>query len=168
LPRAGITSGPSRKPAAADGIELPECRTALNEATLDLEVRKFRLRSFLGFNETVDIELFIDPEVPVFRPDLGKALQEALNNNPEVFQYERQLLEADREVARARAERVSMPIFLPPTVCRPATLSLHYAYRDPMVAQRLQIGQNSTGGLGTWTGQVQDGPVKPGGGAHPG
>jgi outer membrane protein TolC len=46
--------------------------TALNEATLQLEIGKFRLRSFLGYNETVDIELIIDPIVPVFRPDLGQ------------------------------------------------------------------------------------------------
>jgi outer membrane protein TolC len=113
---------------------------ALNEAVLDLDVRKFRLRSFLGFNETVDIELYIDPEVPVFRPDLGKALQEALDNNPEVFQYERQLLEADREVARARAERGFNADLFASYGLSASDPELAYAYRDPMVAQRLQVG----------------------------
>jgi outer membrane protein TolC len=116
--------------------------TALNEATLDLEVRKFRLRSFLGFNETVDIELFIDPTVPVFRPDLGKALQEALNNNPEVFQYERQLLEADRDVARARAEMGFNADLFASYGLSASDPELAHAYRDPLVAQRLQIGLN--------------------------
>jgi outer membrane protein len=116
--------------------------TAMNEATLDLEVRKFRLRSFLGFNETVDIELLIDPAVPVFRPDLGKALQEALNNNPEVFQYERQLLEADRDVARARAEMGFNADLFASYGLSASDPELAYAYRDPLVAQRLQIGLN--------------------------
>jgi outer membrane protein TolC len=114
--------------------------TALNEATLDLEVRKFRLRSFLGYNETVDIELSISPEVPEFKPDLGRAIQEALNNNPDVLQYERQLIEADREVARARANR-GFNADLTATYGLSASDPLfENAYRDPQISQRLRIG----------------------------
>ncbi len=114
--------------------------TALNEATLDLEVRKFRLRSFLGYNETVDIELTVDPEVPFIRPDLGIAMQEALNNNPEILQYERQLLEADRDVARARAERGFNADLFAVYGLTSSAPEFTDAYRDPQVSQRLQIG----------------------------
>ncbi len=116
--------------------------TALNEATLDLEVRKFRLRSFLGYNETVDIELEIEPEVPVFRPDMDRALQEALNNNPEVLQYERQLIEAERDVARARAEMGFNADLFASYGLSASDPALAHAYRDPQVAQRLQVGLN--------------------------
>ena len=116
--------------------------TALNEATLDLEVRKFRLRSFLGYNETVDIELEIEPEVPVFRPDMDRALQEALNNNPEVLQYERQLIEADRDVARARSEMGFNADLFASYGLSASDPALAHAYRDPQVAQRLQVGLN--------------------------
>ncbi len=116
--------------------------TALNEATLQLEIGKFRLRSFLGYNETVDIELKIDSEVPVFRPDLGKALQEALSNNPEALQYERQLIEADRDVARARAEMGFNADLFASYGLSASDPAFAYAYRDPQVAQRLQIGLN--------------------------
>ncbi|MFO7922661.1 MAG: TolC family protein [Bacteroidales bacterium] len=114
--------------------------TALNEAILDLEVRKFRLRSFLGYNETVDIELIIDSEIPVFKPDLGKALNEALNNNPEILQFERQLIEADRDVARARSERGFNADLFAVYGLTSSSPEFTDAYQDPQVSQRLQIG----------------------------
>jgi outer membrane protein TolC len=116
--------------------------TALNEATLELEVRKFRLRSFLGYNETVDIELMIDPEVPVFRPDLGRAIQEALNNNPEIVQFDRLLIEADRDVARARSEMGFNADLFASYGLSASDPEFTFAYSDPQVAQRLQVGLN--------------------------
>ncbi len=116
--------------------------TALNEASLDLEVRKFRLRSFLGYNETIDIELIIDPDVPEFRLDLARALEEALNNNPEIIQYERQLIEADRDVARARSERGFNADLFASYGLSASDPEIAHAYRDPQVAQRLRIGLN--------------------------
>jgi len=114
--------------------------TALNEATLDLEVRKFRLRSFLGYNETVDIELIVEPDVPVFRPELDKALNEALTNNPDILQFERQLLEADRDVARARAERGFNADLFAVYGLTSSAPEFTDAYRNPQESQRLQIG----------------------------
>jgi len=38
--------------------------TNLNSASIDLEVNKFQLRSFLGFNENVDLELIIPADIP--------------------------------------------------------------------------------------------------------
>ncbi len=116
--------------------------TALNEATLDLEVRKFRLRSFLGYNETVDIELEIDPRVPMLKPDLDKALNEALMNNPEVIEFERRLIEADRDVARARSEMGFNADLFASYGLSASDPAFADAYRDPQVAQRLQIGLN--------------------------
>ena len=116
--------------------------TALNEATLDLEVRKFRLRSFLGYNETVDLELEIDPRVPLLKPDLDKALNEALTNNPEVIEFERRLIEADRDVARARSEMGFNADLFASYGLSASDPAFAEAYRDPQVAQRLQIGLN--------------------------
>jgi len=42
---------------------------ALREAELDLEIKEFALRSFLGYNETVDIELIIPEEVDYLQVD---------------------------------------------------------------------------------------------------
>ncbi|KPK81767.1 MAG: hypothetical protein AMS27_15215 [Bacteroides sp. SM23_62_1] len=79
--------------------------TALNEARIQIEINRFRLRSFLGFNETVDIELIIPMSIPEFEVDVVKALEEAKQNSPDIIALQRQLLEADKSVAQARAEK---------------------------------------------------------------
>jgi len=86
-------------------LALLNAGTALNEARIQLEINKFRLRSFLGFNETVDIELITPREIPEFDVDVVKALQEAKLNSPDIISLQRQLLEADKSVAQARAEK---------------------------------------------------------------
>jgi outer membrane protein TolC len=79
--------------------------TDLNEAGIQLEIARFRLRSFLGYNENVNIELIIPSEIPDMEVDVGLALKQAHVNNPEIIDLQRQLLEADASVAEAKAER---------------------------------------------------------------
>jgi outer membrane protein TolC len=79
--------------------------TALNEATIDLELRKSRLRSFLGFNEKVSLQLILSSEVPMIEMDFERTLAEAKDNNPEILNMERQLMEAERAVAVARSQK---------------------------------------------------------------
>jgi len=79
--------------------------TDLNESTIDLELRKSRLRSFLGFNERVSLELILPSEIPSIEMDYNRTLTEAKDNNPEILQMEQQLLEAEREVAQARSQK---------------------------------------------------------------
>lgn len=114
--------------------------TALNEANIDLELRKFRLRSFLGYNEMVDIELVIPNEIPKVIIDMGRAIEEANSNNPEVMQLQRQLLEAEQNVARARSEKgLQANLFALYGLSKNAD-DLGGVYVDPSDQQRLRIG----------------------------
>jgi len=79
--------------------------TDLNEAGIQLEISRFQLRSFLGYNENVEIELIIPEEIPDLEVDVARALEQAHANNPEIIDLQRQLLEADASVAEAKAER---------------------------------------------------------------
>lgn len=79
--------------------------SALNRARVDLESRKSQLRSFLGYNENVDIELMIEPQIPELTVDYEQALQLALENNPDIIGLNRQLKEAQRSVAQAKSQR---------------------------------------------------------------
>jgi len=78
---------------------------AINEGTIDLELRKSRLRSFLGFNDRVSLQLTLPTEVPEITMDYARTLQEAKANNPEVMALERRLLEAQQAVAEARSQK---------------------------------------------------------------
>jgi len=114
--------------------------TALNEANIDLEVKKFRLRSFLGYNEMVDIELIVPNEIPAVDIDLGRALQEANANNPEVMEMQRQLLEAEQRVAEARSEKgLQANLFALYGLSKNAD-DLGGVYVDPEDQQRLRVG----------------------------
>ncbi len=79
--------------------------TALNEATIQLEIRKSRLRSFLGFNEKVSLQLILPREVPLIEMDFDRTLAEAKENNPEILNMQRQLMEAEQAVAEARSRK---------------------------------------------------------------
>lgn len=79
--------------------------TALNEATIQLEIRKSRLRSFLGFNEKVSLQLILPREVPLMELDFDRTLAEAKENNPEILNMQRQLMEAQQAVAEARSRK---------------------------------------------------------------
>lgn len=86
-------------------LSLLNAGTGLNQANINLQVSEFQLRSFLGFNETVKLELTIPSEIPVLEVDIDKAITEARANNPEILSLERQLLEAAQSVAEARSEK---------------------------------------------------------------
>lgn len=78
---------------------------AMNKSTIDLELSKSRLRTFLGFNDRVNLELLLPAEIPDLELDYTRIQQEAEANNPEVMDMKRQLLEAQKSVAEARSQK---------------------------------------------------------------
>ena len=79
--------------------------TAINESEMNLRDRELKLRSFLGFNQTVRLELLIPNEIPDLEVDVNEVLKLAEQNNPELIALERQLVEAQSSVAQAKAEK---------------------------------------------------------------
>lgn len=77
----------------------------LNDARVNLKSARIKLRSFLGFNENVKIELQPPEDVPELTIDVDKAINMAKENNPEMISYEKQLIQSERDVAKAKAEK---------------------------------------------------------------
>ncbi len=112
----------------------------LNEANIDLALRKSRLRSFLGFNERVNLQLNLPREVPDIELDYSQTLAEAKANNPEILSMERQLLEAERQVAEARSQKgIRADLFAQVGLSQFAD-QLPGAYQNPLNQQRVQVG----------------------------
>jgi outer membrane protein TolC len=86
-------------------LSLLNAGSSLNSSLVDLEIRKFRLRSFLGYNEKVDLKLVIPTQIPELTVDVQQALEIARENNPNIISFERQLIEADRNVAQAKSQK---------------------------------------------------------------
>jgi outer membrane protein TolC len=85
-------------------LALLNSKSELAQSKINLAINKFRLRSFLGFNELVDIKLVIPDTVPVFEIATDEAVNKANENSGTVISFQRQLLESERDVAKAKAE----------------------------------------------------------------
>jgi len=79
--------------------------TARKEAEMNLRDREIRLRSFLGFNENVRIELILPSDIPDLQVDVDEVLEMAHKNNPEMLEQQLSLLNAQSNVAQAKADK---------------------------------------------------------------
>ncbi|MDA3867711.1 MAG: TolC family protein [Salinivirgaceae bacterium] len=81
-------------------------RKAFNEADLNRKVARFRLKSFLGITPNAPIKLIVPNKTPQITINVDTALHYAMKQNPEMLKLERERIEADRNVAKARAENL--------------------------------------------------------------
>ncbi len=114
--------------------------TALNQAGIDLQIREYQLRSFLGFNDNVKIELIVPNKIPALTVDVSKALVLAQQNNPDILSYQRQLLEARRDVMMAKRQKgLNANLFATFGYTQRAP-TFPEAYQDLYSQQRIQLG----------------------------
>ena len=79
--------------------------TSRKEAEMNLRDREIRLRSFLGFNENVRLELILPSKIPDLQVNVQEVLDLAHSNNPEMLSQQLTLLQAQSSVAQAKAEK---------------------------------------------------------------
>lgn len=75
------------------------------QAELDFESASLRLRSFIGLNEDVEIDLILPDEIPQLVVDYMTALNYAKENRADYLAFERERLEAEASVAQAKGNR---------------------------------------------------------------
>jgi len=121
-------------------LSLLNSETSLNQAVLDLQVQQNRLRSFLGFNEKLNIQIIVPEEVPTFEVDVKRAVESALENNSQILAYKRQLIEAERDVSKARAENRFNASLYGSYGLNQTAPTLSEAYQNPENSQRLRVG----------------------------
>lgn len=114
--------------------------TAINESEMNLRDRELKLRSFLGFNQTVRLELLIPGEIPSLQVEVGEVLKLAEANNPDLIALERQLVEAQSSVAQARAEKGLNANLTASYGLRDQDPLLEMAYDKPNQQQTVRVG----------------------------
>ncbi|MCD6332758.1 MAG: TolC family protein [Bacteroidales bacterium] len=113
---------------------------ALTKSRLNLEVKKSNIRTFLGFNDKIDLELSATMDIPNLEIDVDQAMQHARENNPQMLSMERQILQAEQGIARARANaRFNADLFAAYGLTQRGK-DLREAYLNPQQSQRLTIG----------------------------
>ncbi len=76
----------------------------LNRTKLNLQQAKSAINSFLGFDDNVNLECVVPADIPTFKVMVDDAMAMAFENNPQMLNFKEQLLNAERQIAQARAE----------------------------------------------------------------
>jgi outer membrane protein TolC len=79
-------------------------RKAVAQANVDAETSDLQLKSFIGFSATNQIQLILPKNLLSFEVDATVAVQQAKNNRQKAIEFKRALLEADKDVAKAKGE----------------------------------------------------------------
>ncbi|MBN3035935.1 MAG: TolC family protein [Bacteroidales bacterium] len=121
-------------------LQYLRANAALEEARIDVENKQFLLRSYLRIKEDIPIRLVPPSNITAFRIDYTRAIAEARKNSSEAMSFERRLLEAEREVNRAKMDgRFDAELFAVYGLTRQAA-ELDQVYNDPLDEQRLSVG----------------------------
>lgn len=86
-------------------LQLLRSRQDVAQATLDFENAILQLKTFIGLNESQQIELIVPESIPSFAIDAEEALKYAKQNRADFIAFERRRLEAEMEVEQARKQR---------------------------------------------------------------
>jgi outer membrane protein TolC len=114
--------------------------TARKQADMNLRDREIRLRSFLGFNDNIRIELIIPDEIPQLQVSTQEVFDLAMQNNPEMLNQQLTILTAQSSVAQAKAERGLNANLTASYGLRDQDPDFKLAYQDPNKQQRVRVG----------------------------
>lgn len=110
------------------------------DAEMNLLNRTQILRNFLGIRETVPIEVVIESEVPLVIINEEEAVQHAYANGSDMLQWQRRLLESDRNVAQARANTgLRAELFMEFGLAQTGG-TINEAFRNPLDQQWVGVG----------------------------
>jgi outer membrane protein len=114
--------------------------TDRKQADMNLRDREIRLRSFLGFNENVRLELIIPSDIPTLQVSTKEVFDLAMQNNPEILTQQLAVLTAESNVAQAKAEKGLNANLVASYGLRDQDEVFKLAYSDPNKQQRVRIG----------------------------
>lgn len=83
-------------------LSVLNAKKALNNSSMDLKNSDFELKSYIGMDQNTKIELIVPLEMSLFYIDPEKALGQTLQNRKEGPEFERRLIEADRDLTKAK------------------------------------------------------------------
>jgi outer membrane protein TolC len=79
--------------------------TSRKQADMNLRDREIRLRSFLGYNENVRLELILPNKIPDLQVEMKEVLDLAMSNNPDLLNQQINVLNAQSNAAQAKASK---------------------------------------------------------------
>jgi outer membrane protein TolC len=83
-------------------LSVLNAQKALNKARMNLKNADFELKSYIGLDQNIKINLLIPLDMILFNINSKEALIMALNNRKEAPEFQRRLVEADRDLVQAK------------------------------------------------------------------
>lgn len=114
--------------------------TARKQAVMNLRDRQIRLRSFLGYNENVTLELILPINIPDLQVSEREVLDLAMANNPDILNQQLSLLNAQSSVAQAKASKGLTASLTASLGLRQQNTDFIPAYQKPSQQQRVRVG----------------------------
>lgn len=115
---------------------------AINENQLQLNLAQARLRSYLGYKESVELELIVPERIPELKIDIDKAYELSVENTSFTYRQRVQELEADRSVAEAKAARNPQFNLYARFGLNQVAAEFGDAYRNPLDQETVRLGLN--------------------------
>ncbi len=120
-------------------LQLLTSQGQITQAELDLRQASLELRRFIGITDTTSIKLQLPDELPDFEIELVKALEYAKRNRSDFIAFERRRIEAQRDVAEAKASRFYAELQASFGLNNAAS-TFNQTYIDPNNQQRFDVG----------------------------
>ena len=80
---------------------------SVTKAKISLQQTRSSLNSLLGLEKDVVINCLVPDEIPEFKLNVNEVMKYVMENNPDILNYEQQLLEANRRVAETRSQGIN-------------------------------------------------------------
>jgi outer membrane protein TolC len=114
--------------------------SAVKDAALEVDNQLFRFNSYLRITEGAKFELIAPDQITPFIVVANRAIEEARANNPQSLSFNRRLMEAESEVARAKYDgRFDAELFAVYGLSNNADL-IEDLNSNPLDEQRLELG----------------------------
>lgn len=120
-------------------LQLLRSQQDVAQAQLDLQTASQELRAYLGISVSDTLFLDLPDGIPKFDISIQDALTYAKMNRSDYIAFERQRIEAEREVAQARAQRFQVDLTASYGL-NAASTEFENAYENPNDQQRLDVG----------------------------
>jgi len=114
--------------------------TRVEQNKIDYQSALFKFRSYLSIKDTEQIDLKLPLNVPAVNVNTSKAIAEALKNRPDALAQQKNLIEAERDLAKAKADnRFNINLFGLYGLTQTAE-NFNNVYKSPLDQQQLVIG----------------------------
>ncbi len=112
----------------------------LEQSRIDYQGALFRFRSYLGLQDAVEIFLELPLETYDIQINVQEAIAKAFLNRPDIIENQRNLLEAERDLDKAKADnRFNINLYASYGLAQSAE-SFGNVYQEPLDQQQLLIG----------------------------